>query len=565
MKEKKLPKRIYVIALAAIGLITIQIYWIVNIINLENERFNRNVKEAINTTALDLEKIEAKNQMVKYFTDGTKNNSINSKTVKLDSINWVDKRVNKDKKRKKESGFHFEFNTETMNDSFLTKINITNFDSLTNEITKTTLTSVNFKSLDSLSEKLKNIQFDKNHNLNKIIINNSNVKLFDSINQKLKFDFNVTTFKKKKEKVLNEVFDNLVFVSIEKSFQERIPQNVLDSALNENLNKMGVKDKYTYVVVENIKDSIIYSNNKNKLPVFKQSPYKTELLSTSFIKEKYYLYLNIERGLFSQIKSVIIILSISVILLALIIIIFYNTFKSYKKQKIVNEIKTDLINNITHEFKTPLSSITLAYEVLTSNLKDEDNKELKYLNIINEENKRLKVMVDNLLTTAKLENGEINVKLEKINLTELLNDIAEKYKILIDKNNGQIVVNNPQFTTWIYSDSFHLHNVISNLVDNGIKYCDKNPKIEITVDDNPNGINITVEDNGIGIDKKYYDKIFDTFYRIPSGNIYKGKGYGIGLSYVKKAVKALGGYVVINSVLKTGTKFSIYLPKQYEN
>ncbi len=564
MKGKKLPKRIYIIALAAIGLITIQIYWIVSIINLENERFNRNVKEAINTTALDLEKLETKNQMVKYFTSGTNNNVFNSTTVKLDSIRWNDKRV-KNKRSKKQSGFHFEFSTKTMNDSFLTKINITNFDSLTNEITKTTLTNVNFKSLDSLSEKMKNIQIDKNNKLNSIILNKSKLKLFDSMNQNLNFDFNVTTFKKKKEKVLNEVFDDLIFVSIEKGFKDRVKKKVLDSILADNLNKKGIAEKYLYTVVENNKDSIIYSNNSNNMLTFKNTPYKAELLSSSFIKEKFYLYLSIERGIFSKLKSVLAILGMSVLLIVLIVIIFYITYKSYIKQKKVNEIKTDLINNITHEFKTPLSSITLAYEVLSSFVVDEENKAKKYLNIINDENKRLKVMVDNLLTTAKLENGDINVKIEKINLTDLLNDIVEKYKMLIDKNNGQIIINNPQSPMWIFSDSFHLHSIISNLVDNGIKYCDKIPKIEIIVEDDTNGITITVEDNGIGIDKKYYDKIFDTFYRIPSGNIYKGKGYGIGLSYVKKAVKALGGYVVINSVLKTGTKFSIYLPKQYEN
>lgn len=576
MKENKLPIRIYIIALAALGLISIQIYWILNIITLENERFDRNIKEAINNTALDLEKLEAKTQMVKYLTNGANNSNFNTTTVKLDSINWSDKVLNKKKSKKNQSGFHFEFNTETIKDSVLTKINITNFDSLTNEITKTTLTNISFKNLDSLANNLRildsnnNYFFKKNDSKNKFVyrnfdFDNPKYKKLDSLNNNFKFDINVTSFKKKKEKVLNEVFDDLIFVSIEKSFKERVSKNILDSLIKESLNKKGIKEKYLFAVINTNKDSIIYSNNNRSTLVLKQSPYKAELLSNSFLKEKYYLYLNIDRGMFNQIKSVLFILSMSVILIVLIISIFYNTFRSYKQQKKVNEIKTDLINNITHEFKTPLSSITLACEVLTSQMSGEENNAKKYLNIINDENKRLKVMVDNLLTTAKLENGEINVKLEKVNVSDLLTDISEKYKLLIDKNNGQILTIIPKQEMWIYSDSFHLHNIISNLVDNGIKYCDKTPKIEITVEDNSNGINISVADNGIGIDKKYYDKIFDTFYRIPSGNIYKGKGYGIGLSYVKKAVKALGGYVIINSTIKTGSKFTIYLPKQYEN
>ena len=286
-------------------------------------------------------------------------------------------------------------------------------------------------------------------------------------------------------------------------------------------------------------------------------------MSNQLLQEKYILYVKFENFWFSFIKKITALLLISVLLIGVIIYVFYKTLNSYLTQKRVNEIKTDLINNVTHEFKTPISSITLACEALQTNvITEEDNiKHHKYVNIIGEENKRLKLMVDNLLTTAKLENGDINISISNVDLVALINDVVEKYKMTIEKTDCEIKVTCKTDKLYYDTDVYHLNCIISNLIDNALKYNEKKPEINITIIDSEPGINISIEDNGIGIDKKYFDKIFDTFFRVPTGNIYKGKGYGIGLSYVKKAVQSLGGYVIVSSTVNVGSKFTIFLPK----
>jgi two-component system phosphate regulon sensor histidine kinase PhoR len=170
-------------------------------------------------------------------------------------------------------------------------------------------------------------------------------------------------------------------------------------------------------------------------------------------------------------------------------------------------------------------------------------------------------MVESLLNGAKLEHGELKTDLTKVELIYEINKIIEKYKIVTDKNTGSIKLKSNNEKIFFNTDRFCFNNIINNIIDNAVKYCSVSPNVFINVIEFESNIKIMIEDNGYGIEKKYMKEIFEPFFRVPTGNIYKGKGYGLGLSYVKKSVEALKGEIFVESVINKGTTFTIILPK----
>ena len=255
-------------------------------------------------------------------------------------------------------------------------------------------------------------------------------------------------------------------------------------------------------------------------------------------------------------------LILSLIFVGIIVAVYIKTLKMFLDQKKITEVKNDLINNITHEFKTPISSIALATEALIEpQLRDQQGSIKKYSDIIAEENERLTKLVENLLNTAAFERSEIDLKKEKVNVSEILSSIVSKAKSVSDNINisvndttsGQVIIK---------ADVFHLSNILSNLIDNAVKYSEEIIDISIKVKKNGDGIEISISDKGIGISKNNQQKIFETFYRVPTGNIHNVKGNGIGLSYVKKLVEAHNGWIKLSSELGEGSTFTIYLPNE---
>ncbi len=507
MKEKKLKLFISLIAISTIGLLFVQFYWIYSILRLENERLNKNLSEAINNTVLDIEKYETEKQVIKIIA----------------------KKTNAD-------NFVYHANTIT-NSGYLHK-------EKHEKINKKQKTTVDIKIDNSFNF--------SNKNGSMIVLNNDTIINLTSKGKQIDSIIN------KKKKIIDKVFENVFVFDFNLKFEDRIPFKTVDSLIKANLNKKGISNEYCFGIINNPSDSVVYKtkncdkneliNAKYKLPVF-QNPFdkNTNYLSV-FVKDDYLYF----------IKKIGLILLFSVLFLTLNIYVFYKTIKSYFLQKKISELKTDLINNVTHEFKTPIASIGLAGEMIKSfNI----NEQAKYLDIIAQENDRLKGMVESLLNGAKLEHGGFKISVERTNVVLEINKIIEKYRVLAEQIGGKISVEYSDDLISINTDLFCLSNIINNLVDNSIKYCSVTPEIKIAVFDSDREIKITIQDNGYGIEKKYLKEIFEPFFRVPTGNIYKGKGYGLGLSYVKKSVEALGGKISVESELRKGTCFTIILPK----
>jgi two-component system phosphate regulon sensor histidine kinase PhoR len=249
------------------------------------------------------------------------------------------------------------------------------------------------------------------------------------------------------------------------------------------------------------------------------------------------------------------------LLLLVMIGCFYFAVLTIIRQKKLALVKNDFINNMTHEFKTPITSISLATQLLQEELKPGKNESmLRYLGIIKDENTRLGQQVERVLQTAQMEKEEISLKLKKVDIGALIQQVAEINGPLIDSVSGTLKLRLENLPSTMEMDEVHISNVLNNLIDNAVKYSPSNPRIEIEARTQDHGIAIQVKDQGLGMPKEALHSIFDAFYRIPTGNVHNVKGFGLGLSYVKKIVEAHGGKVHVKSKLGEGSTFEIYLP-----
>lgn len=258
----------------------------------------------------------------------------------------------------------------------------------------------------------------------------------------------------------------------------------------------------------------------------------------------------------------------SLIMLVLVLIIFVVAIHIIYKQRNINTMKNDFINNMTHEFKTPISSISLASQMLQDEEVGKTPEKLKYIsNVISVETKRLSLQVEKVLQMAMFERDKSILKLTEMHINDLIQDIAKTFSLKVRGKGGQITTNLLAKNDFALVDEIHFTNVIYNLMDNALKYCDKLLLLEISTQNDKDGnLQITIEDNGIGIKREDLKRIFDKFYRVSTGNLHNVKGFGMGLAYVKKMVSEHKGTIKVESEPNIGTKFIINIPtlKNYE-
>ncbi len=390
---------------------------------------------------------------------------------------------------------------------------------------------------------------------------------FDSINRN--FDNGIGQFDSREdfEEFINRTFftQNMIqdwlSTNQPRPIEQRISMPELDSLLTSELEMKGIDTEFEYG---------IFNPSGNRLIFQRTGKYPRELLNKSFVftlfpgeiqTDPNYLMVYFPREKQFLISQLWVLLSISIILILLIIFSFTVSVNTIFRQKRLSEMKSDFVNNMTHEFKTPISTIALACEALSDkDIKKSYNVYNSYINIIHEENKRLEGIAEKVLQSAIIEKGQLTLKKDWVNIHEIISNAVEKVCLKIEKRNGEIITNLNAETSVILADKMHITNTIFNLLDNAVKYTLNVPKIEISTHDNESGVYIDVKDNGIGISKSDQQKIFEKLYRIPTGNIHNFKGFGLGLNYVKAVVDKHNGKIELESELKKGSKFTIFLP-----
>lgn len=254
-------------------------------------------------------------------------------------------------------------------------------------------------------------------------------------------------------------------------------------------------------------------------------------------------------------------LASSVLFILLITGCVYYAMRKIVRQKLMAERTTDFINNMTHEFKTPLATISLASNMLRRDeWVSESNKLSRYAGIIKDENSKLEGQVERVLDLARLERGEFKLKKQIVDVHQMLKNAASTVELQINERKGEIDYDLSASPHFVFADNIHITNVIMNLLDNANKYSPNAPKISVSTRNQNDGLVIAVKDNGIGMSKDKQKHIFDKFYRVPTGNLHDVKGFGLGLAYVKLMVDAHNGSINLKSEQGKGSVFEVFLP-----
>jgi two-component system phosphate regulon sensor histidine kinase PhoR len=336
--------------------------------------------------------------------------------------------------------------------------------------------------------------------------------------------------------------------------------NLLDFKINEEFKCMHVGPNYEYGIIDLKTGRILAGKYSKYTKELLTTPHQIPLVGFEFAEDHVLAaYFPDQSNII--IKKLINWIIISVLFALVLIIGFPVSVYVFNRQKRLSDVKTDFLNNMTHEFKTPIATISLASEMLMKkSVLDDPVKTLRYASIIFDENIRLQNHVEQILSVSLLERGQFRLKKKQVDIHDLLMDIVNKFSMTVQERGGELKAHYCAEKHFIEVDKSHLTNVIMNLLDNANKYSPQKPWIRIGTQSTEDGLIISVEDHGVGISLENQQNIFKNLYRVPTGNIYTVKGFGIGLYYVKTIIEAHGGHIILKSEINKGSRFDVYLP-----
>lgn len=368
------------------------------------------------------------------------------------------------------------------------------------------------------------------------------------------------TFSYTRLSVVEDVSKELQEVNI--PLYKRINFDVLGTLLKEELLTHNINQKPSYKISLAKKDSVLYIEASNvKEEFLPENTYKTPLFGNDLFRDPGTLIVSFPNKNSAIVSNLSATLASSVGLLLVLVFIFSYTLYAILKQKKISEMKTDFINNMTHEFKTPVATIMIASEALKDPEVTEDKSRLSRLaNIIYDENVRLGSHIERVLSIARLEKGELKMENTEVDMNDLIIIVLDSMELQLQKRNAVINLHTDATNAVIYGDELHLSNVLYNLIDNANKYSSDAPVITISTKNTNKNLIIEISDQGIGMTKEQSKRVFDQFYRVPTGNLHDVKGFGLGLNYVQDIIKKLNGNIKVSSEKDKGTTFEISLP-----
>lgn len=340
--------------------------------------------------------------------------------------------------------------------------------------------------------------------------------------------------------------------------QQRVSQEEIDKLLKEELDKYGVKTPFEFGVYSNglatkVRSSLFRYDKKSTygVPIFKDSDGVAQYqLLVAFPQKNKFLF-----------SSILGITALSILFTLVIVLTYSSALNQLIKQKQISEIKTDFINNMTHEFKTPIATINLALDAIKNPKIIEDKEKVqRYLQMIKDENKRMHAQVENVLRISKLEKNELDISKEPTDVNEILENAIEHISLIVEDREGKIKTHFNANRTTILLNEMHFTNVLVNILDNAIKYSPEAPLIDIYTENIKDFILIKIQDQGSGMSKIAQKKVFEKFYREHTGDLHNVKGHGLGLAYVKQIVDDHNGQIFVESEKGKGSTFILKMP-----
>lgn len=506
MRKKQVIIYTLLLTISIISLLILQVYWFRNAYKLKEQQFDQDIRNALTRVVTELEEMEIRDYIISKYS--YKNLFLYDTLFNI----WIS-----------------EYDRETENE----KGNVLRQD------------------FDIIKGKEVKVFFQE-----QILINNDTSKEIISENIRKIYDRFLN-----KQYLIIKVLDD--FIRVQPKIEERISASVLKDVIEQSFKHYNLNLPYEFAITkwDNI---IVYKtsgfNTKSR------KIYKIKLYPHDIHSEKNFLLVEIPQMPRFIISSMKLMLVASIVLSIILVFCFGITLYLFYREKRLQELRNEFISNMTHELKTPISTIFLASQLICDESIPSEKKNISHLaKVIHDESKKLSSQVEKVLQLAIFEKKLLELKIRETDVHELIENVVQSFDIQIKHRKGKINLQLGAKEHVIPVDSVHFSNLLTNLLDNALKYCERTPEILIRTSNNHEYFVMEVIDNGIGISKQDLKKIFDKFYRVPTGNIHNVKGFGVGLSYVKKIVEEHNGRVEVESKLYEGSNFKIYLPIKNNN
>lgn len=541
IKKHFLPGIIALMTISLMGIIAVQYFWIKNAIRVKEQQFDRSVSQALNQVVQRLKK----DQDVLFISNHvwTDDPDIEYKYSLNDSLVWSTDGEDAEAPiyvRSSSSGS--EISTVSIGTSGTRTV--VSIDALEND----TLRHKAILKLDSIRDVLDEDQF--------IVL----TELKDSLDVIVKKTLSGV---RQKRVSVNEAIDEMVveLKSIDERLDNKITAEQVSLRLDQSLEDEGIGLAFEFGIYNPDHDSLT-SLRSEGFEMDGPRIYKTRMFPESIFDRPELLLVSFPGRSAEVIRSMGWLLSGSVLFTLIIILTFFITIRVILRQKKLSDIKSDFINNMTHEFKTPIATISLAADSINNPSVISSPEKIRYFTgVISEENKRMNARVENVLQMSLIDSQDFNLRPEEINIHEIISQVARNIELQVKKKNGKVTLDLQAGDPVIMADKIHMTGILTNLLDNALKYSADITEIGITTRDAQGSLILTVADKGIGMTKEEQIRIFDKFYRVPRGDIHNVKGFGLGLSYVKAIVLAMKGEIDVKSQVGKGSSFRIKLPK----
>jgi two-component system phosphate regulon sensor histidine kinase PhoR len=520
MGKKLFILLVILMSLSLIGIIFVQAYFINKSLENEDKQFTLNVQRSLSFVSKTIEK-----RQISHYSR------------RLQEI--IDKGIEPDS-------------------TAIRQIFILNQDDLTNE------TTVYGNDILEESYKVPSLFFDiglDSINLSRV----TNIRTTTKINEnaidgststsyrKSKKSVNTSTLinEMQKETIAREQFNNLPVYKL-------ISADLVKRLLKVELKNEGIDIDFDFAIYD---EDLATKVQSDGFEIIKGATYGVPIFLNNEGESDYVLYADFpdrNKFLLSTIFGMIL---LSILFTSIIVLAFSSAIYQLLKQRKISQIKTDFINNMTHEFKTPIATINLAIDSIKNpKIIDDKEKVFRYLKMIKEENKRMHAQVENVLRISKLEKNELNISKEPVELHDLVEDALTHVQLIIEDRKGYVNIHFNAAKSSVLVNETHFTNVIVNILDNAIKYSEDTPKIDIYTENAGNNIILKIADQGNGMSKQVQKRVFEKFYREHSGNVHNVKGHGLGLAYVKRIIEDHQGHITVESEKGKGSVFFIKLP-----